>query len=220
MRPPPGLKVPGARDVTERGRATVQSGATRSPDRWALVVALPSVLPPRGQPPRPGGGSGPAAPYGDRVDELSPEVLTQMMHTTIPAVGRLGVVVEAARAGEVRLRIPIEGNTNHFGTMYAGALFAVVELVGGLLPLSVVGPAYTPIVTDVHVRFQAAAKTDITVHTRMDPEQLRALAATADAEGLAHFVMDVEGKDANERTVITFQGDYQLRPSRPGAWSA
>ena len=154
------------------------------------------------------------------MDELTPEALTQMMHATIPAVGRLGIEVDAARDGEVRLRIPLEGNTNHFKTMYAGALFAVVELVGGLIPLSVVGPAYTPIVTDIRVTFLAAAKTDVTVHARMDPARVRALAETATAEGLAHFVMDVEGKDADGRTVVTFQGDYQLRPSRIGAWSA
>ncbi len=148
------------------------------------------------------------------MDELTPEALTQVMHATIPALGRLGIVADAAGPGSVTLRVPIQGNANHFGTMYAGALFAVVEVPGGLLPLAVVGPAYTPIVTDLSVQFLAPARTDVTVEARMDPAEVRGLAATADQAGSADFVLDLEARDESGRTVLTSQGRYQLRPTR------
>lgn len=146
---------------------------------------------------------------------LTADTATDLLHTTIPAVGRLGIVVERIGPGEVTLRVPIEGNTNHFGTMYAGALFAIAELPGGLIPLLVLGPGtHTPIVTDLQVRFLAPARTDVTLTARMDPAEVAALAAQADAEGRADFTLELEGRDADGRTVVATRGQYQLRPSR------
>ena len=147
--------------------------------------------------------------------ELTPEMATEFVHRSVPAIGRLGVVVDAIGPGWVTLRVPIEGNTNHMGTMYAGALFAVAELPGGLVPLSVLDPArYTPIVTGMEVRFLAAARSDVTLGARMDPAELHALAELADAEGQARFTLDLHGQDADGRTVMASTGHYLLRRSR------
>jgi acyl-coenzyme A thioesterase PaaI-like protein len=143
------------------------------------------------------------------------QMATDFVHGAVPAIGRLGVVVEAISPGSVDLRVPIEGNANHMGTMYAGALFALAELPGGLIPLAAFEPGrYTPIVTGVEIRFVAAARTDVTLSARMDPGDLRALGEQVDAEGLAHFTLDLVGRDAEGRTVITSTGHYQLRPNR------
>lgn len=147
--------------------------------------------------------------------EITPQQATEFVHATVPAIGRLGVSVEAMGPGWVELRVPLEGNANHFGTMYAGALFGLTELPGGLLPLMVLDPTkYTPIVTGVDIRFVAAARSDIKLTARMDPEELAALARTADTEGSAEFTLELEGTDENGRVVVRSTGVYQLRPSR------
>jgi acyl-coenzyme A thioesterase PaaI-like protein len=149
------------------------------------------------------------------MTDFTPQVATDFVHQAVPAIGRLGVVVEAISPGSVDLRLPIEGNANHIGTMYAGALFALAELPGGLIPLAVLTPGrYTPIVTALEIRFLAAARTDVTLSARMDPQELRALREQVDAEGQAEFTLDLVGQDANGRTVITSTGHYQLRPNR------
>lgn len=146
---------------------------------------------------------------------FSPTVATEFVHQSVPAIGRLGVVVEEIGAGSVVLRVPIAGNANHMGTMYAGALFALAELPGGLLPLAALEPGrYTPIVTTMEVAFVAAARTDITLSARMDPAELAELARRVDADGMAEFTLDLHGEDANGRTVITSRAHYQLRPNR------
>lgn len=147
--------------------------------------------------------------------EFTPQQATEFVHQSVPAIGRLGVVVDAISPGTVDLRVPIEGNSNHMGTMYAGALFALAELPGGLLPLAVLDPGrYVPIVTGMDVQFVAAARTDVTLSARLDPEDLRALGARADAEGQAEFVLELHGEDATRRTVITSRAHYVLRPAR------
>ena len=62
------------------------------------------------------------------METLGAEAVTAVLHQTIPAVARLGITVDSVGPGEVTLRVPIEGNANHFGTLYAAALVAVAEL--------------------------------------------------------------------------------------------
>ena len=150
----------------------------------------------------------------DPTPRLTPEMATDFVHRTVPAIGRLGVAVQAIEPGGVTLRVPLAGNANHMGTMYAGALFALVELPGGLLPLGLLGGGYTPIVTDLHVNYVAAARTDVTLTARMDPDQLRALADRADADGQAAFTLELHAEDAHGRTVVRSTAHYVLRPTR------
>ncbi len=149
------------------------------------------------------------------MTEFTPQMATTFVHQAVPAIGRLGVVVEAISPGEIELRVPIEGNANHIGTMYAGALFAIAELPGGLIPLAGLEPGrYTPIVTGMELQFVAAARTDVTLTARMDPQDLQELAGRADADGQAGFTLDLRGEDAHGRTVVTSRAHYQLRPNR------
>lgn len=146
--------------------------------------------------------------------EITPQQATEFTHATIPAIGRMGVRVEALGPGWVDLLVPVEGNTNHFGTMYAGALFSLVEMPGGFLPLSVLGANYTPIVTRVDIHFTAAARTDVTMHAEIAPEELQRLAAEATEHGKAEFTLELRAQDANGRTVVECTAYYQLRPAR------
>lgn len=146
--------------------------------------------------------------------EITPQQATQFVHQTIPAIGLVGVRVAAFGPGWADLVVPIEGNSNHFGTMYAGAMFTLAELPGGLLPLAVLGADYTPIVTRVDIRFTAAARTDVRLSARIEPEELQQLAKQADAEGKAEFVLELTGVDEEGRTVLESTGYYQLRPRR------
>lgn len=155
-----------------------------------------------------------ADPYTVRRVEITPEQATEFVHHTVPAIGRIGVRVEGFGPGWVDLVVPIEGNSNHFGTMYAGAMFGLAELPGGLLPLAVLGADYTPIVTGVDIHFTAAARSDVRLSARIEPDQLRELAAQADAEGKAEFVLELTGRDADGRTVVASRATYQLRPRR------
>ncbi|HQR81105.1 MAG TPA: YiiD C-terminal domain-containing protein [Actinomycetota bacterium] len=147
--------------------------------------------------------------------DVTGDQATVFLHQTIPAVGRLGVVVEEFSPGLVRLCVPIEGNGNHFGTMYAGVLFTLCELPGGLLPVGVLDPTkYTPIVTELDIRFLAAARTDVRLEARMDPAELQALAEQADREGRARFTLELHAEDADGRTVVSSTAHYQLRRNR------
>lgn len=146
--------------------------------------------------------------------QITPDQITDLVHAAVPAVGRLGIRVAHLSPGEVKLVLPFEPNRNHIGTMYAGALVALAELPGGLLPMAMPELDVVPIVVDLHVDFLRAARGDAHLSVRMPPEELRAVAELAHFQGRADFVLDADVRDDEGRTVMTCRATYQLRPAR------
>ena len=52
---------------------------------------------------------------------MPPELVRQLTEEQIAFVKRSGLKAEVLEPGHVRLRMPLEGNQNHIGTLYAGA---------------------------------------------------------------------------------------------------
>ena len=119
--------------------------------------------------------------------------------------------MEAVSPGHVRASIPLKGNRNHFGSMYAGAYFLVAEIPGGVLALFDLGPAYTPILKEMTLQFLKAANSDVTVEFRMGSDELDAVKAEADATGRAAFSLEGQLYDADGELVATSLAHYRVR---------
>ncbi len=153
--------------------------------------------------------------YRENMSEpLDPIAVTAMVHSAIPALGRLGLEVVAMSAGNVELRMPLEPNKNHIGTMYAGALMSLAEVPGGLLPLGMPELGVVPIVTNFEVEFLRPARTDAMLQASIPADELRALAAKAHADGQAEFVLETVAVDPDGTPLLRCRGTYQLRPAR------
>jgi thioesterase domain-containing protein len=143
--------------------------------------------------------------------DLDPVTATAFVHQSVPAMARMGLVVEAIQPGLVRLLMPLEPNRNHIGTMYAGALFAIAELPGGVLPLSVLGVGFVPIVTHLEIDFRRAVRSDVRLVARMEPAELQLLGRQAQLAGKAEFELDLTIVDDSGAQVAASHGVYQLR---------
>jgi acyl-coenzyme A thioesterase PaaI-like protein len=140
------------------------------------------------------------------------EVAKKALETGITFVRNCGLTVVELRRGYVKCLVPFEGNGNHVGTMYAGALFTCAEIPGGALFLSSFDTRrYFPIVKSLDLRFLKPAKSDVTVEIALSDERIAAIAAEADAKGKAEFTLDGELKTADGTVVATSHGVYQLR---------
>jgi thioesterase domain-containing protein len=138
--------------------------------------------------------------------------LAQAARSAIPFVDRSEVeIVELAR-GRCRLRMPLEGNGNHIGTMYAGALFTLAEVPGGLLFLATFDVArYYPIVTAMTIDFLRPATTDITVDVSMSDDEITRIEVEAATSGKARYAWDCDLVDAAGEVVARTHNEYQLR---------
>lgn len=90
---------------------------------------------------------------------IAPEQLAssveQIVRTTVPLLGAMGIEVPEAERRRVRTRLPWDPrNGNHIGTVYAGVLFSFLESTGGALVLvSFDVSRWIPVVVEGTIRF-------------------------------------------------------------------
>ncbi len=138
--------------------------------------------------------------------------LKSVIEKSIPFATRSGVEVLQIEPGYVKMRMPLEPNVNHIGTMYAGALFTLAELPGGAIFLSTFDASrFYPIIKGMNIEFRKPATTDITVEVRLDPEDAAKIQTVAEQNGKADYGWDCELRDANGVTVAVASSSYQLR---------
>lgn len=134
---------------------------------------------------------------------------------TIPIAHRMGVRVVEAERGYAAATVPVEGNGNHFGVVYAGVQFTVAEILGGVIALSTFDASkYFPLVKNIDISFTAMAKSQLRAEVRLDEETIARVAAEAADRGKSDFTLDAVVTDADGHTVATTRGLYQLREHR------
>ena len=143
---------------------------------------------------------------------LTPEEAQAFMEKPFAFVERAGVKAIVMEPRRIKLWLPLEGNTNHIGSIYAGALFTVAELSGGALFLTTFDVTrFYPVLKAMNIRFRRPAFTDVTVEVALTAEEARRIAEEAERRGKAEFTLNVEVRDAGDRVVAETEGIYQLR---------
>jgi thioesterase domain-containing protein len=139
-------------------------------------------------------------------------VIKELVENKVAFVARMNLKVLDLRAGYVKLFAPLQGNENHVGTMYAGALFTLAEIPGGALCLTLLDVSrFYPIVKEMNIRFLRPARTDMTIEASIPREEAERIRAEAEKKGKADFVIESEIKDETGEVVATSKGIYQAR---------
>jgi acyl-coenzyme A thioesterase PaaI-like protein len=140
------------------------------------------------------------------------DMMNGALGATIPIAHKMGVKVVEARPGFAATSVPAEGNGNHFGVLYAGVLFTVAEVLGGIIPLITFDTAkYFPLVKSLDIQFVAMAKSDVRAEASLDDEAIARIQAEASERGKSDFILEAVVTDADGKTVATTHGLYQLR---------
>jgi thioesterase domain-containing protein len=140
------------------------------------------------------------------------ELIRQLTEEQIAFVKRSGLKAEVLEPGHVRLCMPLAGNQNHIGSMYAGALFTLAEIPGGALFLtSFDAQRFYPIVKEMNLRFRRPATGDIRVEASLADTEIQRLQKQATEEGKAEYVLELQLTDDSGEVVALSRGLYQLR---------
>ena len=143
---------------------------------------------------------------------LSEDMLRMFAEEKIEFVKRSGLKLVHAEAGYVKCLMPEKGNTNHIGTMYAGAMFTLAEIPGGIMALSSFEPGrYFPILKNMSIKYVKPARGDISFETHLTQEDIQRVAAEASEIGKGDFVLTGELKDGDGDVVAISEGLYQIR---------
>ena len=140
------------------------------------------------------------------------KVTAEYVETGVEGIQRTGIKVLAMKDRYVKTLMPLEGNVNHVGIMYAGSLFTIGECMGG----AIYGVAFDierfyPIVKEVTIKFRRPVVTDVTLELEMSEEDVGRIQQEAEEKGKADFTLDLELKDTNGETVCMVSGIWQIR---------
>ncbi len=143
---------------------------------------------------------------------MSTDPIRQLIEEGIPFVNRMGLKVEQVEPGRCKLRVPLAPNTNHIGTMYAGAQFTLGEIPGGVLCVSSFDMSrFFPIVKEMSIRFLKPATSDLTIDMQISKEKLQQIGDEADSTGKSEFTLTGELKNDKGEIVAETTALYQLR---------
>ncbi|QVL42535.1 MAG: YiiD C-terminal domain-containing protein [Alcanivorax sp.] len=146
------------------------------------------------------------------LSEEQKEQIKAASDKTFPFVERCGARTLEVDRGYCKMMMPLPPNLNHVGIMYAGALYTIAELPGGVIYMSSFDTRrFYPIVKDMQIRFRRPATTDVTVEVRITDQEIERIQAEADANGKCDFEWDTEIKDEKGEVVALTHNVYQLR---------
>ncbi len=140
------------------------------------------------------------------------KTVAEYVETGVEGIKRTGIKALAMRDRYVKILMPLAGNVNHVGTMYAGSLFTIGECMGG----AIYGAAFdtqrfVPIVKEITIRFRRPAVTDVTLELEMGEEEVERIQQEAEEKGKADFTLDLDLKDTNGEVVSIVHGIWQIR---------
>lgn len=138
-------------------------------------------------------------------------VLNRLIGFAIPFTSRNRFRVLEIRPGYLKARVLIRGNRNHIGTMYAGAMYLLAEVPGGIMALFEFGSGYYPILKEMTITYLQLARTDLTVEYSISADALAAIREEADREGKSDFNLSADLIDKRGEVVARTVGHYQLR---------
>lgn len=95
--------------------------------------------------------------------------LKELVETKFDFLRNMGLKVLILEPGKVRLILSMKGNENHLGILWAGVLFSLAEVPGGILAYSTfdMGKVYL-VVKEMNIKFLKPGNTDATIEMSLD----------------------------------------------------
>ena len=141
------------------------------------------------------------------------ETIQRLVTEKIPLAGFMGLQVEFAEAKHVRLCLPFSPSVhNHLDIMYAGAIFSLAEIAGGVLMLSTFdSEQYTVLIRRIEIDYVRPSRRDLFCDVFLDETIVNHAKSDLRQQGHADIAFPIEVTDPRERTMAKIQAFYYLR---------
>ena len=145
------------------------------------------------------------------IDEKFKAIADRALNS-VEGISRTGLKIIELKERYAKTLMPLEGNINHVGMMYAGSLFTIGEFSGGIIHLvSFDYSRFVPIVKEINIRFRRPAITDVTLDVSFTKEEADYIQGEAEKNEKADFTLDLEIKDQQNEVVSLVNGVWQIR---------
>ena len=135
---------------------------------------------------------------------------------SVPILDAMGIRLVEVAPGRAVAELPPEPNVNHFGVTYAGSLYSVAEMLGGVLALATFDfdgelAGFVPLVKESTIRFRRPALGVVRAEARLSDDEVSRVRDDALATGRGEFVLEATLTDEQGEVVATTVGTYQVR---------
>jgi thioesterase domain-containing protein len=128
---------------------------------------------------------------------------------SIDTLQHMGLEILESSDTRLRIRMPKEGNSNHLGGVYAGAIFTLAEFPFGMMYAAKLGLSeMVPVVGEMTIRYLAPASGDLFVDIKVSEEEWSDIVEQTRAKGKLKLVRDVEVKDADGNVNSVIKATY------------
>ncbi|MGC8659069.1 MAG: PaaI family thioesterase [Desulfomonilaceae bacterium] len=143
---------------------------------------------------------------------LPTDIIKELIETKMVFLERMKLKALKLERGYVKLLAPLDGNENHIGSVYAGALFTLAEIPGGALFYTCFDETrFYPIIKQMEIQFLKPAKEDVWVEASLSEEEIRRLTLELDEKGKCDFILSGEVKDMSGQIVARSRGVYKIK---------
>lgn len=135
---------------------------------------------------------------------------------SVPILAAMGIRLVEVGPGRAVAELPQEPNVNHFGVTYAGSLFSVAEMLGGVLALATFDlegelAGFVPLVKESTIRFRRPALGVVRAEASLSDEEVVRVREDALATGKGEFLLEATLTDEQGEVVASTVGTYQVR---------
>lgn len=133
----------------------------------------------------------------------------QQLIQGIDTLKRMGLKVLEQTPNFLKVSLPKDGNKNHLGGVYAGAIFSLAEFPFGMMCVDKFGMSeLVPVVGEVTIRYLAPAVSDLVVELAIPDEEWETIARETKAHGKYKIVKEIEVKDDQGKVNTVVKATY------------
>ena len=136
-----------------------------------------------------------------------------LIEEKVPVADFLGLEVEVVEPGHARLRMPFGPPIkNHLDIVYAGAIFSLAEIAGGVAMLSAFEQdSCTVLARRMEIDYVRPSRSDLLCEVTVPDSKVAENRAAVQAEGKADVTLSIEVQDERGRVVARVSAFYYLR---------
>lgn len=127
----------------------------------------------------------------------------------VPTLARMNLEILKDTPNSLKVKMLEEGNTNHLGTIYAGAMFNLAEFPFGLMFSTRfdLSDMY-PVVGEMNIRYLLPAIGPLTVEETVSDVQWAEIDQITRAEGKLKILREIEVKNEKDEIVAITKANY------------
>ncbi|MEJ5308803.1 MAG: PaaI family thioesterase [Anaerolineae bacterium] len=136
-----------------------------------------------------------------------------LIEEKVPLAGFIGLEVDAVETGRARLRMPFSPQIkNHLDIAYAGAIFALAEIAGGVAMLSAFEQeGYTVLARRMEIDYVRPSRSDLWCEVTVPDAVIADSREAVRVAGKADVVLPIEVHDERGRVIARVSAFYYLR---------